>query len=105
MQAITNWSDPRTWISWDFIVEEPGNYDVKLTQSIDGYGGSTYEVIVGNNVLPGTVLDTRDHDRFIDVELGAVNLPEPGIYTLTVKPKGVAKTFIMNLRSVTLTKK
>ncbi len=103
-ECITNWGDPATWIYWNVIVEEPGTYSVKIEQANDGYPGSTYEVIIGENAIKGTVRDTRDWTRFIEVELGKVNLPEPGIYTLTVKPKGTAKLFIMNLRSVTLTK-
>ena len=103
--CITNWRDPLTWIHWNFIVEEPGTYAVKLDQANDGYPGSTYEVIVGENAIAGKVKDTRDWDRFIEVELGTVDFPESGIYTLTVKPRGTAKLFIMNLRSVTLTKK
>lgn len=104
-KTITEWRDPATWISWNFIVETPGTYAVTLKQANDGVAGSGYEVIVGENALQGEVSDTRDWGRFIDVALGEVSLPEPGIYTLTVKPAGVAQTFIMNLRSVTLTKK
>ena len=104
-KCITNWRDPATWVHWNFIVEEPGVYSVKVDQANDGYAGSTYEVIVGENAIAGKVTNTRDWSRFVEVELGTVNLPEQGIYTLTVKPRGTAKMFIMNLRSVTLTKK
>ncbi len=103
-KCITNWSDPGTWVSWSFIVEEPGTYKVEVSQANDGAAGSEYAVIVGENILEGKVKDTREWTRFIDDELGQVTFAEPGIYTLTVAPRGTAKKFIMNLREVTLTR-
>lgn len=104
-QAVVNWTNPETWVYWDFSLEEAGTYAVALTLSSKEEAGSEFNVIVGNQLLSGAVRDTRGEDNYIDVDVGAVSFEEPGIYRIAVKPTGMAKKFVMNLKGVTFVKK
>ena len=48
------------------------------------------------------VQDTGHFQNFVPRELGEVELPDAGIYTLQLRPKRLAKNAIMDVREIKL---
>ncbi len=69
-----------------------------------GIPDGTYNVVVGDQALKGTVKDTGDWAKFEPIALGKVTIEKPGAYKVAFKPIKLAGTYLINLRSVTLTR-
>ncbi|HNR99327.1 MAG TPA: DUF1080 domain-containing protein [Planctomycetota bacterium] len=102
--CIGVWTSAQAWVSWDVMIKTPGTFEVKIAQSMAGIPGGTYNVIVGDQALKGTVKDTHDWARFEAIALGRVTIAKPGAYTVAFKPIKLVGTYLINLRSVTLTR-
>ena len=97
------WINESDWASWEFHVDQPGTFDVVVTQGCGtGQGGSAVEFAVGDQTLIMTVKDTGHFQNFVDRKIGRITLSKPGKYTLTVKPRKKAKNAVMDLRKVVL---
>jgi hypothetical protein len=100
---IGYWTDPEDYVTWSFKVTVPGTFDVKITYACaDGVGGSEYTVAIAEQELGGTVSDTGDWVAFVTQKLGTVKIGKTGTYTLSVTPKTMPHSAVMNLKSVTL---
>ena len=92
------WTNPADTASWTFTVDRPGKYSV--TADIAAEASGKFEVIIGEQKIPGTAPLTGDYTRFKRTEL-AGTLELAGAVTLTVKP--VADGWQpMNLKSIEL---
>jgi hypothetical protein len=103
--CIGVWNNAAAWVSWDVLIRRPGEFTVAVSQSMAGEAGSTYAVKLGDQQLTGTVKETGNWARFETVALGTVKITEAGTYTVAVKPIKKVRTYVMNLRSVTLRRK
>ena len=57
---ICTWTNPEDWVSWQFSLNQPGEYVVDLRYSCaDGSEGSTFEVAVGDAKLTGKIAKPR----------------------------------------------
>ena len=77
---------------------------LSASQSMSGSPGSTYEVSMAGGKVTGVVKDTGDWARFIPVELGTITVEKAGKYRVAVKCLKKTGSFVMNLRSITLTR-
>lgn len=100
--CIGVWNSVDAWVSWTAVVKKSGKYTVTALQSMAGEPGSKYKVSIAGSELTGEVKSTGDWGEFVPVEVGTVEIKEPGTYTLAVKPIEKAGTYIMNLRGITL---
>jgi alpha-L-fucosidase len=93
------WTNPADTASWNFKVDRPGKF--KLSAEIAAEASGKFEVIVGEQKIPGAAPVTKDYTKFKRTNLsGSLDLPA-GSVTLTVKP--VADGWQpMNLRSLRL---
>ena len=97
------WTRREDWVSWDFVVQEPGHVYVEVLQGCGkGSGGSEVIFELGDQKLPMTVQDTGGFQNFVARDIGQVGLEKAGRYTLSVKPKTKPGLAVMDLRSVTL---
>jgi alpha-L-fucosidase len=102
-QNIGYWTNASDWVSWDFAVNAPGEFNVEITQAcLSGDAGSEYAVSVGDKTLQGKVEDTGDWNKFVVRTLGSITLEKAGRYTLSVKPTNMPHGAVMNLESLTL---
>jgi alpha-L-fucosidase len=100
---IGYWTDPADYVTWGFRVNVPGTFDVKITYACDnGVGGSEYTVAIAEQEFGGTVRGTGNWAAFVTQKLGTVKIGKTGTYTLSVKPKTMPHSAVMNLKSVTL---
>jgi hypothetical protein len=100
--CIGNWSDPTTWVSWPCHISLAGTYKVTLLQALADQSGSKYKIILGEQELQGVTRSTGDWLKFEDVEVGTINIPETGDYTLAFRPVNKVGGYVFDLRSVTL---
>jgi alpha-L-fucosidase len=101
---IGYWTDPADYVTWAFKVTKPASFDVKITYACDnGVGGSEYKVAIAEQELDGTVSDTGNWVAFVTHKLGTVKIGKTGTCTLSVRPKTMPHSAVMNLKSVTLT--
>ncbi len=101
--TIGYWTRAEDWVSWDFLLDQPGVYSVEIIQGCGkGSGGSKVAFAVGSQVLEVTVQDTGGFQNFLSRSIGTVQFEKAGQYTLTVKPKSKPGAAVMDLREVTL---
>ena len=104
--CIGFWGNSEAWVSWEVEVAQAGVYAVVVSQSaVREEAGSEYLVKVGEQQVRGVVQSTGDWGRFMEVELGEVEIGRPGSYVLELRPIKKANNYVMNLRSVTLRRK
>jgi len=97
------WTKLDDWVSWDFVVQEPGAFAVDLLQGCaDGSGGSEVTVSVDDQKLTMRVQETGGFQNFVSREIGRVHLDHAGRYTLSVKPRTKPGLAVMDLRAVNL---
>lgn len=111
-ESIGNWFQDKSWIYWDFRITKPGTFklstevatenDVTLTYQLkDGSksesatpASSEHEIYVaeafanleGQEETQVTVSATGSNDNYATVDLGTVDIAEPGIYVLEIRP-------------------
>ncbi len=99
---IGYWTDVNDWVSWDFILEKGGEFDVEITYACErGSGGSEFLVQVADQTLQGKVEETGSWTQFVTKMLGAVSLKR-GRYTLAVRPVTKPGGAVMNLQRIRL---
>lgn len=100
--TIGFWIKKDDWVSWDFVVTQPGKFHVIAMQGCgSGNGGSEVEFSIGDQTLKMTVEDTGGFQKFIERDLGVVDL-KAGTFTLSVKPQTKPHGAVMDLRQVVL---
>ncbi len=127
-EHVGNWSQDKSWIYWDFVISEPGTFvlksavatesDIALTfQLKDGtqtvapaQSGDEHEIFVaeefaaldGYEKIKVSIPATGTEGRFSPIELGTLEINQPGVYVLEVRPvKGQWDR--TQLRAITLT--
>ena len=81
--CIGFWLNPRDWVEWRFKVKQPGKFNV--TAEIAAVGSGSFILAVGDRKLEGKAPNTGDYGKFQKVELGAIELANPGEVSLSVK--------------------
>ena len=100
---IGYWTNPNDYVTWAFEVTTPGTFNVEVTFACpQGVAGSEYTLSVAEQELAGTVTNTGSWTNFVTEKLGILKLTKPGTYTLSVKPKTMPRSAVMNLKSVML---
>jgi len=100
-RGITNWIDPKTWVSWTVNIPRAGKMPVHVLQARVG-AGRPYEVRVGESVLKGMVQNTEDWSNHQHIHLGEVSIPAAGKYTVSLRPTELDKRYSMDLKAVVL---
>ncbi|GAI19852.1 unnamed protein product, partial [marine sediment metagenome] len=94
--VIEKWFNKDDWLSWDFKVIEPGEYELNLLTKTDFWGewDFDHEVTIGvaEQEIGCTVKDDEKyHDKPLHyqdrcMKCGRVSFKNAGNYTLTIKP-------------------
>ena len=100
---VSSWRDPKTWLSWEVEIEAAGTIPVHVHQAFArGDGGCPYTISVGDSQIEGVVQKTGGWDDFQFVKVGEVQVPKPGKYTVSIKPKDTSRPYSMDLRAIVL---
>ncbi len=101
--TIGYWTKLEDWVHWDFQILKPGRFTVEVLQGCGpGSGGAEVAFSVGGQTLSMTVQETGGFQNFVAREIGTIQIAQPGLYMLTVKPRTKPGKAVMDLRQVTL---
>lgn len=102
--TIGFWTRQDDWVSWTFAVAKPGTFAVEILQGCGkDSGGAEVALAIGEQAVTFTVEDTGHFQNFVKRGIGQVVIAEPGLITLSVKPKSKPGVAVMDLRQVLLT--
>ena len=107
--VIASWFDARDWVEWEFKLINPGTYSINLVTRADTWVKNKWDF--GHRLtiaIAGTEFDIETKDEgdlsgershlTRTVTYGCVNLPEPGIYTISLKPRYISRENHWGLR-------
>ncbi len=97
------WVRPDDWVSWDFQLHKPGEYDVELLQGCGtGSGGSQIEIRIGEKSFTTEVVETGGFQQFVPRTVGSFRLQNTGPWTLEIKCLKKPGVAVMDVREVRL---
>lgn len=98
------WTRTDDWASWDFDVEQPGEFTVTAMVGCGkGSGGSKVEFRLNDQVLELTVAETGGFQNFVAHDLGRLSIERPGRHRLEVHARSKPGPAVMDLREIKLT--
>lgn len=101
---IGSWHNYKTTVSWDIEVLSPGTVDVTCIQAAAKTSeGNRYDIVIGEQRVTGTVVNTGRWDEFESVNVGSMVIDKPGRYIVEVIPHATEANAVMNLRGIQLT--
>ncbi len=114
--VVEQWLDKSEWLSWDFQVSSPGEFEVVAITSGQKYGsnwegGHRVTASVAGKDVQGVIADdgkvenpSNPYWAYVMSKLGRVAVPKAGKYTLSLKPQEIVadKKFGLTLVSVQL---
>jgi alpha-L-fucosidase len=99
--VIEKWVNKDEWLSWDFKMTRPGNYEVVVLTSEQKYGrdwegGHEVGVEVAGQKLRATVdNDGKEENpanpywKYVTSKMGQVTVDKPGKFSLVLKPESI----------------
>jgi alpha-L-fucosidase len=101
---ISKWTGPEDTVEWLVHIDKPGKYQMNITYAANRESdGKLYSITVGKFHKEEPVYYTGDWFEFNKFPAGYVELPTSGEYVVTIQPKDLSDTYLMWLRSLTLT--
>jgi tRNA A-37 threonylcarbamoyl transferase component Bud32 len=109
VQGIKNigyWSVATDYLSWPFVIQNVGTYEVTLEYALDKVGEGTEVVLsVGTSRLEFKLPTTGSWQNFARKTVGRVNFHEPGGAEMILKCITKKSSGVMNIRSISLVRK
>ncbi|MCE2767651.1 MAG: alpha-L-fucosidase, partial [Fimbriimonadaceae bacterium] len=102
-KAVGFWTNATDYLSWEFLVTQPGNYQVELEYACEaGSEGSLVAFTCQGNEGQFVVKSTAGWSSFKKEIVARVALKQAGKAVFEVRPRMMPKGAVMNLRSVRL---
>ncbi len=99
--AIGFWTNAADTVSWTFDLKKAGYYTLKAEIACEEASkGSTFDIMIGDQKVSGTVPGTGSWSNFTNLFLGSVKLATPGKVTVKVIPTHLSGYGVMNLKSI-----
>ena len=100
---ISKWTGPGDSVSWRLLVSQKGAYKVRIHYAAKPeWASAKYVISVGAQTLVNAVQSTGDWYQYKSFDLGTVNIPKAGPYTLNVRPAAQSAHNLMYFQSITL---
>lgn len=100
--CLTYWHDVSTTASWQAFATEPCRVAVDVIAAVEpSFGGSSYELRVGNQTLSGKLTDTNNWENYRHFSLGSIDV-EAGELQVQLKPTQVPNGVFGNIKAVHL---
>jgi hypothetical protein len=96
------WTETEDFAEWEFTVDKAGKYEVTVHQGCGSGGGSEVALLLGDQKLEFTVKDTGGFQKWAPVNVGHLDIKEPGTYRLAVKPQSKNGGAIMDVQKIIL---
>ena len=102
LDSLSNWTNEKDWVSFEFELTKTGNFDVELLYCCkEDDAGSRVEVNVGGQTLSQIVQATPPR-KFEPRVVGSVEFKQAGRQYLSIKPQSKPGKTVMDLRRVRL---
>jgi alpha-L-fucosidase len=111
-EQIANWFQDKSWIYWDFRITQPGTFNLSTEVATEDDVRFTYQLKDGENQIAGelpedghkifvsdefaslegydkveaSVPSTGSETDFTAVDLGQLEITQPGVYVLEIRP-------------------
>lgn len=97
------WTDPDDFAEWEFEVTKPGRFKVSVFQGCGGgNGGSRVAVKLAGQELKFTVQDTGGFQNWAEVQVGELEIKEPGTARLIIDPENKTKAAVLDVQKIVL---
>lgn len=96
------WVNPNDYAEWSYALDQPGDFEVEILQGCGGHAGSDVELGFPEGPVPFVVEETGHFQNFVWRNIGKIALKEPGVQTVTLKCRKLAKGAVMDMRQVRL---
>lgn len=96
------WTEKEDFAEWEFTVDKAGKYNVTVHQGCGAGGGSEVAIQLGEQALMFKVQDTGGFQKWAPVNVGELEIKEPGTYRLAVKPQSKNGGAIMDVQKIIL---
>ena len=93
------WNNPQDWVSWQAKLTRPGKYHV-TAQTASPNPDVPVALEAGGISLTGKALRTASHDDYATLDFGTLEIEQPGLQTIKVRPADAAAWKPINLRGV-----
>ncbi len=90
--ALANWTHTTDWAAWLLQFPQSGEYEIALYQAHASANLGTYEVLVAGQTLTTAVVKTANDQDFKGFVVGKIQIDQPGIYRLQLRPKQIPPT-------------
>jgi alpha-L-fucosidase len=98
---IGYWDRADEWASWNVKFTAPGVYRIAGSIATQN-AGSEFVVAVGGQQIAATAPSTGAWDRFEIVDLGQVEIKQPGDLVVIIRPRDAATWKAINLQGIAL---
>jgi len=97
------WDKGSEWASWNVQFPQAGAF--KVSASVSSLSGSSQFIIeAGDQQISGTAAKTAGWDQFKEINLGRIEVKQPGGQVVKIRPQDAQNWQAMNLRFLKLTK-
>ncbi|MFZ4763390.1 MAG: protein kinase domain-containing protein [Roseimicrobium sp.] len=101
--AIINWFGLSDHVNWLVKLEQPGEYEVELSQAYAGQKPGGYAVTFGSGFFPKNIEVTGSASSYRSVSVGRTRFAKPGHYRVWVRPLVIAPgDQLMRMKDVTV---
>jgi alpha-L-fucosidase len=100
---ISKWKGPDDNVDWILQVNNPGIFKVNINYAANKESeGNPYEIRIGSSSLKSSIIFTGDWFSYHEFPVGYLDFMKSGKYTLTMRPLSSGDSYLMYLRSITL---
>lgn len=97
---IGYWTDDQSWVEWQFRVDRPGRFTIAA--DVAAVSDSSAEISAAQKTVSAKFVSTGSYDAFKSQQVGQIEFPQPGVYSLEIRPRKGAWQPI-NIRRIELT--
>ena len=99
---VSLWDNPKASITYNKLkFEKPGKYAVSVRMAVRDLPTAVLIEVAGQQLIKKAVI-TGQWDSFADVPFGTVEIKEPSVFPLTLRPSPTQDWHCINLATITL---
>jgi alpha-L-fucosidase len=100
---ISKWTGPQDSVAWHLLVSQTGRYKVTIRYAAQSaWANRKYVVTMGSQSLTGVVAATGEGYQYKTFDLGYLDIPKTGQYTVSIRPEADADRYLMYFQSLQL---
>ena len=102
-KTLGYWDFDTQWVTWDATIPKADNYTVSLRYARPGKPSVGLSLKIGDNTLTAPAPGTGGWDKWVDIELGTIQISQLGKQKITLKTLAPPSEGVINLVHLKLT--